>query len=859
MLHTLSTCTLVAAAVAAAAVTSVDSKSPSTPALSAGVTPTSPAALSSRPAASLHSSASVLASSGPISHATGPTSSADAGAAASGKPSQPASKASLTASPSSTLRTSHTIPPNALYQPAVSAVPFKVPPQPAFDYTMAPEKYDELVTIALEQLKAIDESLGDISDETATWDNIIAPQLEEGVFGDFYLQPVWAIGYLSADKKVTDASKAAYDRYFNYSTEPELNKRIGDVSKKYIEGKHADVKDDEIKLYLESMVKTYASPENSLSDADSEQYGELSSNITELGNKFVECLDNDQTIYWISKADLEGVPETLYANLQTRQGPNGVEYGIGFLDDTSNRIETFLKKIEVRRDLITVDTNVCNGNPELEAEQTADKRALAKLLKYDTYADYVLKDETAGNLTTVMNFLTKLRAALTPFSHNDLDGLAKLKAADKDADKLPFNGFDLQYYMQVNDNVTQQINIESLSQYFPIDYTISAVLQVVEDVFSIKYVEVAGDDKKVWDPLVRQYAVWHVNGSFVGWFYLDLFARTGAASNEETSSLQIPSTNLTSGERRYGSVLVKMLVQPGRPTLQINDLSTLFHEIGHSIAFLLNECKLSYFDSFSLSRDSVEMPSQMLESFADQPAVIQRVSKDNTTGKPMPDDLIAHYILSLHNDKAYLELRQVYLGLYDQLIHSTVDFMSQTAPKEASQELAAEWPSLNASARVVDFWNDLRKTMFNLTFLDENGKMVELPGVSAFQHPVSGYDAAYYSYQWSRVASKDIFYSLFAPKQEEVDAWITRNVNSDGSKQDPAPVGKLFDASAGQVYVKRLLSKGASIPFPTLIQNVLGREISEKPYLESIGLNSTTGIRRRTLALSGPAARVPLH
>ena len=69
----------------------------------------------------------------------------------------------------------------------------------------------------------------------------------------------------------------------------------------------------------------------------------------------------------------------------------------------------------------------------------------------------------------------------------------------------------------------------------------------------------------------------------------------------------------------------------GTRDLSLDEARTLFHEFGHVLHNVLTEAKYSSISGTSVSRDFVEVPSQILENWAWHPVVLKQISKSYKT------------------------------------------------------------------------------------------------------------------------------------------------------------------------------------------------------------------------------------
>jgi peptidyl-dipeptidase Dcp len=76
---------------------------------------------------------------------------------------------------------------------------------------------------------------------------------------------------------------------------------------------------------------------------------------------------------------------------------------------------------------------------------------------------------------------------------------------------------------------------------------------------------------------------------------------------------------------------------PGKPSLiSYDDVSTMFHEFGHTLHGLFANQKYTTISGTNVPRDFVEFPSQINEFFALEPAVLKNYALHYETKQPMP-------------------------------------------------------------------------------------------------------------------------------------------------------------------------------------------------------------------------------
>ena len=155
---------------------------------------------------------------------------------------------------------------------------------------------------------------------------------------------------------------------------------------------------------------------------------------------------------------------------------------------------------------------------------------------------------------------------------------------------------------------------DEINTYFQLDNMIQGMFHMAGELYGLRFTENTGQ-VPVWHPDIR---TWHVtrasDGSDVGVFYGDMFARTGkrsgawATTYRSRSRLLGDSIVLGSNNNNFAKP------GPGEPVLiTTDDAETLFHEFGHAIHYFLSD--VNYPSLGGTPRDFVEYPSQVHENW----------------------------------------------------------------------------------------------------------------------------------------------------------------------------------------------------------------------------------------------------
>ena len=179
--------------------------------------------------------------------------------------------------------------------------------------------------------------------------------------------------------------------------------------------------------------------------------------------------------------------------------------------------------------------------------------------------------------------------------------------------------------------------------------------------------------------------------------------------------------------------------------LGLEEVDTLFHELGHGIHGLFSDCTYPALSGTKVPRDFVELPSQILENWATHPEVLPRFAKHYKTGQPMPKELIDKIVATRTFNQGFITVEYLSAALLDLGLHT------QTDPKATIDVRQFETELLERSGMIPQIVVRYRIPYF----------------LHIFRH---GYEAGYYSYLWSEVIDADAFEAfeekgIFDPKR----------------------------------------------------------------------------------------------
>ncbi|CAB3896884.1 M3 family metallopeptidase [Achromobacter animicus] len=369
-------------------------------------------------------------------------------------------------------------------------------------------------------------------------------------------------------------------------------------------------------------------------------------------------------------------------------------------------------------------------NSPLIEELLALRAEESGLLGLGTFAALRLQTRMARDANEVTVFLRDLAARAKPYAQRDLAELTAYATGELGLDSL--QPWDVAYASERLRESRYAYSEDEVKQYFTEPRVLAGLFDVIQTLFGVRLTETPVSS---WHGDVRGVRVESPEGALIGHLYLDLYARAGKQNGAWVDSertrrvvagkVQTPIAYLTCNFSRPNG---------DRPAvLTHDDVITLFHETGHALHALLSEVDEPGAAAFaSVEWDAIELPSQFMENFCWEWAVVQKLSAHVDTGEPLPRALYDRLVAARNYQSGMQTVRQIEFALFDMLMHdrskgasiSEVLALLQEVRKEVAVLFPPEWHRLP----------------------------------HAFSHLFAGgYGAGYYSYKWAEVLSADAY------------------------------------------------------------------------------------------------------
>ena len=427
-----------------------------------------------------------------------------------------------------------------------------------------------------------------------------------------------------------------------------------------------------------------------------------------------------------------------------------------------------------REKIFRLYSNRCNNGNEYdnkalllrELELNIEK---AKLLGYDSPAEFILSSKMAHDPATVDAFLANIMDAAMARAREEVADMQKLMDEDVAAGLLPdgstIEPWDYMYYAERVRKARYDLDEEEVSQYFKMENVRAGVFGNASRLYGISFEPLEG--VKLYNPEAEAFKVSDSDGSLIGIIITDYYPRDSKRGGAWM-------TNFVEQCEGVRPVIVNV-GNFNKPTedapalLTIDQVETMFHEFGHALHGLLSQCKYHGTSGTSVKRDFVEFPSQVNENWAFEPEVLATYAFHWQTGEVIPDELVAKVQAAANFNQGFT-----------------------TGELCAASILDMKWYELS-SVEGIDVEEFEAKVCKDMGLIDE---IIPRYRSTYFNHIFgsSGYSAGYYSYLWAEVLDKDAF-ELFKQKgifDPETAMSLRRNVLERGGSDEPMTLYRNF-------------------------------------------------------------------
>ncbi len=290
---------------------------------------------------------------------------------------------------------------------------------------------------------------------------------------------------MATEKAVRDASEQCnidQSNYFSsFGARPDVYRALAAVRQSGTARTVADKK--LLDMYLISFRRSGAA----LSAANRKAFVDLSNQLTALGSKFSENLNNDATTLNITAAQAASLPATFVSAL-TKNADGS--YTVKVNESTVTPFLNNERDAAARKAYYMAYNNRAPDNVAVLEQAIAVRDRLAHLLGFPSWAAYQLADRMAQTPQRVFSFEKTLDAKLLPQARRDLAGLAALKAQDTGDAHASIEPWDVSYYNNQLVKTKYAVDNEAIRQYFPVNTVIDRIMNLYHKILGVTFVKV---------------------------------------------------------------------------------------------------------------------------------------------------------------------------------------------------------------------------------------------------------------------------------------------------------------------------------------------------------------------------------
>lgn len=605
------------------------------------------------------------------------------------------------------------------------------------------------------------------NDQAATIENFLIPFQMAGNALNRVSAIFWMLSGAHSNEKIRALEQDFAPRLSRFSSRILMDERIfNQIDTLYQKHQTLNLDDETIRV-IEETWKSFTRNGARLPASQKQRLAQINERLAILSSQFGQNLLHDEAnwVLFLEEKELSGLPDDLRAAMREAARSHGKEnqYALTLSRAFIDPFLTFSSNHDLRETAYQAwakrgehDGNHDNRPHIIEIIKLRDEKA--KLLGYTSFADYKLDNTMAKSPSHVMDLLLPVWEKAKIKADEEYQELQTLAATQGNNNEI--RAADWLYYSE--QLKAQKFNFDEgeLKPYLQLDEMIEAAFYSANKLFGLSFEE--QKNVPLWHEDARLFIVRDQNGTEIGLFIGDYFARPSKRSGAWMSSLQ-EQHKLAGGQKP----IIYNVTNFARPPkgeialLSLDDARTLFHEFGHALHGLLSDVTWPSVSGTSVSRDFVELPSQLYEHWLTVPDVLEKFARHYKTGDIIPKDLLQKVLNSRTFNAGFETVAYVSSALIDMAFHKG-DQVHNINSFEQDQLLATGQPKAIG--------------------------LRHRPSHFAHIFGGDGYSAGYYSYMWSEVLDADAFEAFKETNDafnKDIAERLKKYIYSAGGSKDP--------------------------------------------------------------------------
>ncbi len=526
-----------------------------------------------------------------------------------------------------------------------------------------------------------------------------------------------------------------------------------------------------------------------------EEFKKVNADLALLELKFDNNMLSETNSYKMivdKKEELAGLPESVVAAAADEAKAMKMEGKWVFTLQKPSWIPfvTYSQKRDLREKLYKAMYSRGNNNNESDNKSVINKIVnlrlkKANLLGFESWSAYVLDDCMAKNAKNVYDLIEKVWTPGLKRAKEEATDMQKM--IDREGGKFKLASWDWFYYSEKVRKEKYDLDEEEVRPYFQLTNVRDGAFAVANKLYGLSFKQIP--NMPLYHPECQVFEVKDRDSSLIGILYMDFFPRASKKGGAWMNNYRDQYHYAGSADVRP---VVSVTCNFSKPTgdkpalLNFDEVETLFHEFGHSLHGMLSQCHYRTLSGTSVSRDFVELPSQVMEHWAVEPEVLKMYAKHYKTGEVIPQKLVDKIIKAGKFNQGFITTEFLAAAILD------MDYHTITKAGDIDVE-KFEKASMDKAGLIPEIIPRYRSTYFNHAF----------PG---------GYSSGYYSYIWAAVLDADAF-----------EAFLEK--------------GNIFDQEVATSFRKNLLERGGTDEAMKLYVNFRGKAPGIEPLLRKRGLN----------------------
>ncbi len=550
--------------------------------------------------------------------------------------------------------------------------------------------------------------------------------------------------------------------------------------------------DAEDKRLIEVYKQRFELAGANLTDAQKEQMKAINAELATLSTQFTSKLLEARKkgavlINDVKELDGLSADEIAAAATDAKNAGQEGKYLLTLLNTTQQPLLQNLKNRATREKLFKASWYRAEKGDENDTRAILEKTAKLKmdkahLMGKSSYAELNLMDQMAQKPENALKLLSQLANPAVAQAKKESDDIQKL--IDEQKGGFSVEPWDWNFYAEQVRKAKYDLDENQIKPYFEVSTVLEkGVFYAAEKFYGITFKE--RKDLPVYHPDVVAYEVFDRDGKSLAIYYLDFYTRDNKNGGAWMSNF-VEQSFTTNTKPVIVNVFNYQKPAPGKPSLiSYDDVSTMFHEFGHTLHGLFANQKYITISGTSVPRDFVEFPSQINEFFALEPTILKNYALHYETKQPMPIALVEKIKKAATFNQGYATTELVSAATLDMAWHSVT--------------------SENQFKPTLEFEKDvLQKYGFTLPQVPPRYHSPYFAHIWG-----GGYSAGYYAYMWSDMLNSSAW------------DWIKNNGG--------------MTRENGDRFRKYILSVGNSVDLNQAFREFTGKDPEITPLLKDKG------------------------